>query len=61
MVFSTGFAAVFPLHLGGAVVAGAIVFYSFAVNLIVTIVLSWIFNVANVQAGSDLTSAGDYA
>jgi hypothetical protein len=29
--------------------------------LIVTVVLSWVFNAANIQAGSDLTNAGDYA
>lgn len=61
MVISTGFASVFPLHVGDNVIPGAIVFYSFGVNLIVTIVLSWAFNLAKIEAGNDLTSAGDYA
>lgn len=61
MVASTGFAAVFPLHLGTSVLPGAIVFYSFVVNLIVTSALSWVLNTMNVSAGSDLTNAADYA
>jgi hypothetical protein len=61
MVFTTGFASLFPLHIGAGVVAGAIVFYSFVVNLVVTLVLSWVFNLAKLEAGSDLTSAADYA
>ena len=61
MVAATGFAAVFPLHIAGTVIPGAIVFYSLAVNLIVTGVLSWVFNASNVASGSDLTSAADYA
>jgi SSS family solute:Na+ symporter len=61
MVFSTGFAAVFPLHLGSSVIPGAIVFYSLLLNLIVTMVLTWVFNLAKLEAGNDLTTAGDYA
>ena len=61
MVVATGFAAVFPLHIAGATLPGAIVFYSLAVNIVVTAVLSWIFNAAKLHAGSDLTTAADYA
>jgi hypothetical protein len=49
------------LHVAGATVAGAIVFYSLLVNLIVTIGLSWVLNAANADAGTDLTTAADYA
>jgi SSS family solute:Na+ symporter len=61
MVVATGFSSVFPLHVAGATVAGAIVFYSLLVNLIVTIGLSWVLNAANADAGTDLTTAADYA
>jgi SSS family solute:Na+ symporter len=61
MVFGTGFAAVFPLQLGSSVIPGAIVFYSLLLNLAVTIALTWVFNLAKLEAGSDLTTAGDYA
>lgn len=61
MVVSTGFSAVFPLHLGAAVVPGAIVLYSLLANLIVTVLLTWVLNLAKADAGSDLTTAADYA
>ncbi len=61
MVAATGFASIFPLHLGGAVVNGAIVFYSLVVNLALTFALSWALNAAKADAGNDLTTAADYA
>jgi len=61
MVAATGFSSIFPLHVGGATVSGAIVFYSLLVNLAVTVALSWALNAAKADAGSDLTTAADYA
>lgn len=61
MVAATGFAAVFPLRFSGIVIPGAIVFYSLAVNLFVTVALSWFFNAAKFRSGVDFTTAADYA
>jgi SSS family solute:Na+ symporter len=43
MVAGTGFSSIYPLHIGGAVIPGAIVLYSLIVNLVVTGVLSRLF------------------
>jgi SSS family solute:Na+ symporter len=40
MAWASDFATFFPLHVGGATLAGANMFYAFALNLAVTIVLS---------------------
>jgi SSS family solute:Na+ symporter len=61
MVVATNFSSVFPLHIGAAVVPGAVVFYSLLVNLIVTIILTWVLNSVRADAGTDLTTAADYA
>ncbi len=61
MVVSTGFSSIFPLHAGGATLNGAIVFYALLVNLVVTGALSWVLNAAKADAGTDLTTAADYA
>jgi SSS family solute:Na+ symporter len=61
MAVSTNFSPLFALHAGGAVLSGAIVFYSLFVNLIVTIVLSWVLSAVRADGGSDLTTAADYA
>jgi len=61
MAAATNFATFFPLHLGGAVLAGANMFYAFIVNLIVTAVLTAALGAMKAQAGTDLTTAADYA
>ncbi len=61
MVAATGFSALYPVHVGAATISGAIVLYSLIVNLLVTILLSWVFSAAKADAGTDLTTAADYA
>ncbi len=52
--------SVYPLHLGSLVAPGYAAFYALIVNLVVTVVLSLIFNVVHVPAGQDATATGDY-
>lgn len=61
MAVSTNFATFFPLHLGGAVLAGANMFYAFIVNLGVTVVLTLVLGAIKANAGTDVTTAADYA
>lgn len=61
MAAASNFATFFPLHVGGTVLAGANMFYAFIVNLAVTVVLTLVFNAVKANAGTDVTSAADYA
>ncbi|MFI5389656.1 MAG: sodium:solute symporter, partial [Candidatus Eremiobacterales bacterium] len=61
MAYATNFAAVFSLSFLGTSIPGAILLYAFIVNLIVSVVFTWIFRAANVPAGGDLTATADYA
>ncbi|HLI96267.1 MAG TPA: sodium:solute symporter [Candidatus Baltobacteraceae bacterium] len=61
MAVSTNFATFYPLHIGGGVLAGANMFYAFIVNLAVAALLTLVFNAVKANAGSDLTTAADYA
>jgi SSS family solute:Na+ symporter len=50
----------FPLQLGGYTAIGYAAFYALIVNLVVTVVLSLIFNAVKVPQGSDQTTSADY-
>ena len=61
MAVSTNFAPVFPIHVGGFSLGGAIVLYSLLVNLIITFAATWVFDAMKIDRGYDYTIAGDYA
>ena len=46
---------------GSTVLPGANMFYAFIVNMAVTALLTLLFNAMNANAGTDVTTAGDYA
>ena len=50
----------YPLHLFGQVIPGYAAFYAFIVNIVVVVVLSFIFNLARVPQGADKTAQADY-
>ncbi|MGI8508150.1 MAG: monocarboxylate uptake permease MctP [Gemmatimonadaceae bacterium] len=60
MAASQHFTSIFPLHLGGKLVPGYTAFYAFLANLAITLVLSVVFKVLGVAAGTDATEASDY-
>lgn len=67
MVIGTAMAAaesfktsVFPLHLGSTVIPAYAAVWAVLANLIVTIVLTFIFNAVGMNKGQDETQASDY-
>src|SRR5690242_13301553 len=50
----------YSLHLLGQVIPGYAAFYAFIANIVVTIVLSLIFNLVGLAKGADATAAADY-
>ena len=50
----------YTLHLGGLAVPGYAALWSVALNLVVSIVLSFIFNAISVPAGRDATTTADF-
>lgn len=61
MAIMTNFTANFPLHLFGGTLIGYGPLYALILNLIVTTIATPIFAAAKVGAGTDFTSAADYA
>jgi SSS family solute:Na+ symporter len=61
MAVESNFATFYPLHIGGTVLAGANMFYAFIANLAVTVVLTFALNALKANAGTDVTTAADYA
>ncbi len=61
MAASSNFATFYPLHLGSTVLAGANMFYAFIVNLGVSAVLTLVLVALKSDAGTDVTTAADYA
>jgi SSS family solute:Na+ symporter len=61
MAAASNFATFFPLHVGGTILAGANMFYAFVVNVVVTAILTLVLNALNANAGTDVTTAADYA
>ncbi|MBV9323548.1 MAG: sodium:solute symporter [Chloroflexi bacterium] len=60
MAVSQNFASVYPLSIGGSTIPGYAALYSLIVNLVVAIVLTWVFNAASAPAGADETAVADY-
>ncbi len=61
MVVATSFSSLFSLHAGAWALTGAIVFYSLIVNVIVSLILTGILYAMKTDAGTDFTTAADYA
>lgn len=60
MAVSQNFSSVYPLNLFGSVVPGYAALYAVIVNIVVAVVLTWVFNAASAPAGADETAAMDY-
>ena len=50
----------YSLHLFGQVIPGYAAFYAFIANIVVTVVLSFVFNLVRLAKGTDSTAAADY-
>ncbi|HEY1391124.1 MAG TPA: sodium:solute symporter [Ktedonobacterales bacterium] len=50
----------YSLHLFGQVIPGYAAFYAFIVNIVVTLVLSFVFNLVGLAKGTDSTASADY-
>ena len=60
MAVSQNFSSVYPLPLGGLTIPGYAALYALILNLVVSVVLTWVFNAMTVSAGKDETAAMDY-
>ncbi|HEY5341410.1 MAG TPA: sodium:solute symporter [Candidatus Aquilonibacter sp.] len=60
MAVATNYTAAFPLHLPGGTLVGYGPFYALLLNLVISVIFTPIFN-AMGSAGTDATSAADYA
>ncbi len=61
MAYASNFqSAVYPLHLAGYVIPSYAALYALALNIVVSVVLTPIFNVLGIAHGRDETSDGDY-
>lgn len=60
MAVSVNFSSLYPLHLGDTTLTGYTALYAFILNLVVSVVLTWVFNAANAPAGADQTKELDY-
>ncbi|HWG79732.1 MAG TPA: sodium:solute symporter [Stellaceae bacterium] len=60
MAASVNFAAAFPLHIAGITAPGYIALWTVILNLVVTIVLTPIFNAVSAAKPRDETAAADY-
>jgi SSS family solute:Na+ symporter len=60
MAVSQNFASVYPLSIGGSTIPGYAALYAVIVNLVVAVVLTWVFNAASAPAGADETAVADY-
>jgi SSS family solute:Na+ symporter len=60
MAVSQNFASVYPLRVGDSTIPGYAALYAFILNLVVSIVLTWVFNAASAPAGGDETAELDY-
>jgi SSS family solute:Na+ symporter len=60
MAASVNFAAAFPLHIGGITAPGYIAVWTLVLNLVVTIVLTPVFNAMGGAKPRDETAAADY-
>src|SRR5579864_1267699 len=60
MAVSQNFSSVYPLNLFGTVIPGYAALYAVIVNVVLSVVLTWIFNAASAPAGADETAELDY-
>ncbi len=60
MAASVNFAAAYPLHIGGLTAPGYIAVWTLILNLVVTVVLTAIFNALGAAKPRDETAAADY-
>ena len=60
MAVSQNFASVYPLSLAGTTIPGYAALYAFILNLVVAVVLTYVFNAASAPTGADETSKLDY-
>src|SRR5689334_3280207 len=60
MAASQNFGSVYPLNLFGTVIPGYAALYGLIVNLVVSVILTWVFNAASAPKGADETAELDY-
>lgn len=60
MAVAVGFKPLYPLPLGSTTLAGYLALYALVLNLVVTALLTHVFNAGRIARGSDLTVAADY-
>ncbi|MDQ6826241.1 MAG: sodium:solute symporter [Candidatus Eremiobacteraeota bacterium] len=60
MAVSTGFKPIYALPLGQGALSGYIALYALVLNLLVTVVLTFVFNGIKIARATDLTAAADY-
>ncbi|MGO8916786.1 MAG: monocarboxylate uptake permease MctP [Stellaceae bacterium] len=60
MAASVGFAAIFPVSVGGFTAPGYIALWTLILNLAVTVVLTAVLNALGATPAADTTSAADY-
>ncbi|HSN17246.1 MAG TPA: sodium:solute symporter, partial [Gammaproteobacteria bacterium] len=60
MVVSQQFKPTFPLHVGDWTLPGYADFYSAILNLVIAIVLTWLFRAARLPEAPDATVPADY-
>jgi SSS family solute:Na+ symporter len=60
MALSQNFTSVYPLQIAGSTIPGYAALYAFILNLVVSVVLTYVFNAAAAPAGADETRDLDY-
>lgn len=60
MAVSQNFVPLYPLKVGDATYTGYAALYSFVLNIVVVVVLTYVFRAMSVEAGTDETAAPDY-
>lgn len=60
MIAANHFASTYPLHLFGSAINGYIGLYALAINVIVSVICTYVFNGLHAARGTDRTSPGDY-
>jgi SSS family solute:Na+ symporter len=60
MAVSQNFGSVYPLQFLGSTIPGYAAFYALILNLVITVILTWVFNAASAPSGADETKELDY-
>jgi len=60
MAASVNFTSIFPLHVGGSTYPAYAALYALIVNFVVSIVLTWVFDLMRVPRHADGTQESDY-